>query len=139
MTAPAQAAAGLALVMGLALLGIRQVSAAAILLAVQCGAVAVAAGGMHEPIMAVPPLLLAAGIWLTGRTATLQAGTTPLGGARLAIGAGVLLAVLCQSQPVLALPMAVILLSLLLATTRQHPLLHVMALIGIQNGAVLVA
>jgi hypothetical protein len=55
------------------------------------------------------------------------------------VGAGATLAVLCQSQGSIALPLTVILLSILLAATTRHPLMQVMALVGIQNGVVLAA
>jgi hypothetical protein len=55
MTALGQGMAGLALVMGFALLSIRQISAAAILLCVQSAAVAVAAIVARQPLMALPP------------------------------------------------------------------------------------
>ena len=155
MTALAQGAAGLALVMGFALLCIRQVGTAAILLAVQCVAVAVSASVLHQPLMAVPPLLLAAGVWFAAERAAVEsgmvpelgmapefgtvqeAGTVPVGGAKFGVGAAVVLAILCQSQGVLALPLTVVLLAILFAATRQHALMHVMALVGLQNGLVL--
>jgi hypothetical protein len=140
MTALAQGTAGLALVMGFALLCIRQIGAASILLAIQSCAVAVSAVALQQPVMAVAPLCLAAGVWFApGRFVSLEPRTEPVGGAKLGVGAGALLAVLCQSQGVLALPLAVILLSVLLAATRRHPLMHVMALVGVQNGVVLAA
>jgi hypothetical protein len=130
--------AGLALVMGFALLCVRQISAGAILLAVQSGAVAVAALVAHLPLMAIPPILLAAGVWFTPDVlATLEARTVPVGGAKLGVAAAAVLAVLCQSQSTGALPLAVILVAVLLAATRRHPLMHVMALVGLQNGIVL--
>jgi hypothetical protein len=138
MIALGQGMTGLALVMGFALLSIRQVSAAAILLAVQSAAAAVAAIMARQPLMALPPVLLAAGIFLTpGQLATLEPRTVPVGGAKLGVAAATALAILCQSQPGLGLPLAVILLSVLLAATRRHPLMHVMALVGLQNGIVL--
>jgi hypothetical protein len=143
MTALAQGTAGIALVMGFALLRTGQVSAAAILLAVQSGAVAVTACVLHQPLMAVPPLVLAGailggGIWLTRRRMPmLDLHTAPVGGAKLGIGAGALLAILCQSQGSLALPSAIVLLSILLAATRPHRLMQVVALVAAQNGLAL--
>jgi hypothetical protein len=135
-----QGMAGLALVMGFALLCIRQISAASILLAVQSLAVAATAVVLHQPMLAIPPVLLAAAVWLTpDHLATLEPRTIPLGGAKLGIAVAGVLAVLCQSQSVFALPLAVSLLSVLLAATRRHPLMHVMALVGLQNGIVLTA
>jgi hypothetical protein len=135
-----QGMAGLALVMGFALLCIRQISAASILLAVQSTAVAVSALVAHRPLMAIPPVLLAVAVWFTpNQLTTLEARTTPLGGVKLGVAAAAVLAVLCQSQAALALPLAVILIAALLAATRRHPLMHVMALVGLQNGVVLAA
>jgi hypothetical protein len=145
MTALAQGSAGLALVMCFALLRTGQISAAAILLAVQSAAVAVTALVQHQPLMAVPPVFLAAGVWGGGRwlmrhhDLTLDPWTAPMGGAKLGIGAGAVLAILCQSQGGLALPSAIILLSILLAATRPHPLMQVVALVAAQNGLALAA
>jgi hypothetical protein len=138
MIALAQGMAGVALVMGFALLCIRQIGAASVLLAVQCVAVAVSAVTLQQPFMAIPPALLAVGTWFApGYFATLGPRTPPVGGAKLGVGAGAVLAVLCQSQGAAALPLAIVLLSVLLAATRRHALMHVMALVGIQNGIVL--
>jgi len=121
MTALAQGMAGVALVMGFALLCIRQISAASVLLAVQCTAVTVSAVALRQPFMAIPPTLLAAGVWFApGYLARLGPRTTPMGGAKLGVGAGAVLAVLCQSQGSLGLPLAIVLLSVLLAATRRH-------------------
>jgi hypothetical protein len=140
MTALAQGAAGVALVMGFALLCIRQVRAATMLLAVQSSAIAICAVGLHRPTMALPPLLLAAGVWFASdHFPPLEPGTAPVGGAKLGVGAGAILTVLCQSQGILALPLAVLLLSVLLAATRTNRLMQVIALIGVQNGVVLAA
>jgi hypothetical protein len=135
-----QGMAGLALVMGFALLCVRQISAASILLAVQSAAVALSALLAHHPLMAIPPVLLAAAVWFTpDPLATLEARTNPLGGAKLGVASAAVLAVLCQSQGARALPLAIILIAVLLAATRRHPLMHVMALAGLQNGVVLAA
>ncbi|MGD0108240.1 MAG: hypothetical protein ABSC06_30020 [Rhodopila sp.] len=64
MTALAQGSAGVALVMCFALLRSGQVDVAAILLAVQSAAVAMAAIVLHQPLMAIPPVVLGAGFWL---------------------------------------------------------------------------
>ena len=66
MTALAAGSAGLAMVMCFAMLCTRQLRAAAIILAVQSAALAVTAIVLHQPLMAVPPLVLAAGIWSGG-------------------------------------------------------------------------
>jgi hypothetical protein len=140
MTALEQGMAGLALVMGFALLCIRQISAASILLAVQSASVAIFALVARQPAMAVPPILLAAAVWFTpDPLAAVEARTVPVGGAKLGAGLAAVLAMLCQSQTVLALPLAVTLMAVLLAATRRHPLMHVMAMAGLQNGIVLAA
>jgi hypothetical protein len=136
MTALAQGSAGLALVMGFALLVTGQVTAAAVLLAVQSGAVAVTAVVLHRPLMAIPPLLLAAVIWLM-RHETPDPRTTPTGGAKLGVTVGAVLAILCQSLGSLALPSAIVLLSILLAATRSHKSMQMVALVAIQNGLAL--
>jgi hypothetical protein len=138
MTALAQGCAGLALVMGFALLITGQITAAAILLAVQSAAVAITAVVLHQPLMAIPPVVLAAGIWLV-RHETADPRTAPRGGAKLGIGIGAVLAILCQSLGVLAMPSAVLLLAILLAATRSHMLMQVMALVAAQNGIALAA
>ena len=138
MIALAQGSAGLALVMCLILLSSRQVAAAAIFLSVQSAAVAVAVSVLHRPLMAIPPVLLAGGIWLIRqRTPMLDASTAPAGGAKLSIAIGMVLTILCQSQGSLALPSAIVLLSVLLAAARAHPLMQIIALVGVQNGLVL--
>jgi hypothetical protein len=140
MTALAQGTAGLALVMASALLCIRQIRPAAMLLAIQSAAVAVAALVLQQPVMAIPPLLLAAGICFAARpAATTDPWTPPIGGAKLSVGAGAVLAILAQSQGSLALPLAVIMLSILLAATRRHAVMQALALVGLQNGIVLAA
>jgi hypothetical protein len=92
----------------------------------------------HRPLMAVPPLVLGGGMWLIRhQTPMLDPGTEPAGGAKLGIGVGALLAILCQSQGGLALPSAIMLGSILLAATRSHPLMQIVALVGAQNGLAL--
>ena len=126
--------------MSFALLRIRQIRSAASLFAVQAMASAISAISLHQPLMTLPPLLLAACLWLApGRIAMLEPGTAPIGGAKISILAGAVLAVLCQSQGALGLPLAVILLSALLAATRRHSLMHVVALMAMQNGLGLAA
>ena len=140
MTALAQGCAGLALVMCFALLRTRQISAAVVLLAVQSLAVAVTAAVLHRPVLAAAPLLLAASVWfIPRRSNALVPGTAPVGGAKLGILAAFTLAVLCQSQGPLGMPLAIVLLSMLLATTRRHPFMHVTALVALGNGLALAA
>jgi len=133
MTALAEGCAGLALVMGLAVLGAAQVSAAAILVAVQSAAVAVTAVAQHQPLLAVPPMILGAATWLL-RHETPDPTASGIGGARLGLGIGAALAVLCQALGALALPAAVILLAILLVATRSHRIVQVVALVALQNG-----
>jgi hypothetical protein len=136
----AQDGAGFALVMGFALLCVSQTKTASILLAAQSAAVALAAVAMHQPIMAAPPLILAAAVWSAGQRATrLDPRTSPLQGPKLGVGVGALLTILCQSQGNLALPLAVTLLAVLLAATRTHKMMRVVALVAMQNGLVLAA
>jgi hypothetical protein len=138
MTALGQGSAGLALVMCFALLRTGRTGAALILLAVQSGAVAVAAAVLRQPLMAIPPVVLGGGLLLIRhRTPMPDANPVPVGGTKLGIGVGAVLAVLCQSQGALALPLAIVLLSVLLAATRPHPVMQVIALIAAQNGLAL--
>ncbi len=206
MTALAQGSAGLALVIGFALLGTRQIGAAAILLVVQSLAVAVAALAQHQPLIAAATVAVdvIGAHWFIRRCrmvpnmaqpivrrhdpASGAAGTggwtrspirrrdaedernlphyavaaahhqrsaapsgydfaptpatsldSPAAGTKLSIVAGAGLAVLCQSCGLLAPPLAVVLLSILLAATRQHPLSRLVALISLQNGVALAA
>ncbi|WP_428531002.1 hypothetical protein [Rhodopila sp.] len=134
----AQGSTGLALVMCFALLVTSQLGAAALLLAVQSVAVAVAAAVLQRPLLGLPPLILGASIWLLRhKTPMLEPRAAALGGAKLAIAAAAILAILCQSQGSLGLPLTVVLLSVLLAATRSHPLMQVIALVALQNGIVL--
>jgi hypothetical protein len=138
MTALAQGSGGLALVIGFALLVTGQISTATILLVVQSGAVALTAIVVHQPLMAIPPMLLAGGLWLVReQTPMLDPRTAPVGGAKLGITSGAVLAILCQSLGGLALPSAIVLLAVLLAATRHHPLMQVIALVAAQNGLAL--
>jgi hypothetical protein len=131
----AQGSAGAALVMSFALLRTRRIDTASILLAVQSGAVALAAVLVDRPEMAVPPLLLAGGVWLLRDRAAVTSSPAEI--TRFTLLSGALLAVLCQSQGVLALPLALVLLAILLSATRPPPLMQVMALVALQNGLVL--
>ena len=138
MSALAQAMGGLALVMGFALLCIRQVRAASILLAIQAVATAGAAVAVRQPLLAVPPLLTAAAVWFApNRLITPRPLTLPIGGMKPAMAAAAILTVLCQSQGTLALPLSVLLLGVLLAATRQSAWMRVIALVGMQNGIAL--
>lgn len=139
LAALAQGTAGLALVTGFGLLCIRQTSVASILLAVQSGAVALGAVATHRPLMAVPPVLLAACVWLVRLRTNQDARTAPAGGAKLGVTLGAVLAMLCQSQGSLGLPLTSVLLAVLLAATRTHPFMRTIALVELQNGIVMVA
>ncbi|HEX2943896.1 MAG TPA: hypothetical protein VHO91_22760 [Rhodopila sp.] len=140
MTALAQGSAGIALVICFALLRTRQVKAAALLLLAQCAAVAVAAMAQHRPELAPAPLLLGGAVWVKRhRTAVLGLLAPPLGGPTFGVLVGAVLAALCQSQGDLAQPLAILLLAALLATTRPHAVMQVMALVVAQNGVVLAA
>ena len=147
MNALAQGTAGLALVMCFGLLGARQVAVALILLATQGLAVAIAALARHQPLIAAATVAIdvVGAVWFL-RVVSVGAMRSParslegpIGGARLGIIAGAALTVVCQSFGSLALPLAVVLLSVLFAATRQHRLMQLMALVSLQNGVALVA
>jgi hypothetical protein len=147
MNALAQGAAGVALVMSFALLRTRQISGAALLLAVQSGAVAIPAMVLHRPLMAVPGIAAVIAMWLVWRQPASMlsaraapetpANSSPVGGARTGIALGAVLAVVCQSQGDLGVPLAIMLLAILLAAIRRHRLMQVMALVAAQNGIAL--
>ena len=140
MIALVQGSGGIALVMAFALLGTRLISAAGILLGVQSVVVAIAAVGLHRPLLALPPAIIIGGIWLIRtRTDRFDPRTEPIGGAKLGFIVAAMLAILCQSQGGLALPLAILLLSILLAATRSHRLMQLVALLGIQNAVILAA
>jgi hypothetical protein len=140
VTALAQGSAGLALVMCFALLGLRQAAAASVLLAVQSLAVAIAALAQHQPMIAAATMVIdvIGAHWFLRHQVPAQ-HEAPVGGTKITIVVGAGLAVLCQSCGALALPLAVVLLSVLLAATRPNRLLSLMALVSLQNGLVLVA
>ncbi len=125
--------------MSFALLGTRQIGGAIMLLGVQSAATAVSALAQHQPLIAAATLLvnLLGACWLLRDQAPdFDVVTPPIGGAKLGIVAGAALAVLSQSAGPLANPLAVVLLSVLLAATRRHPLMHIIALVALQNGIV---
>lgn len=140
MTPLAQALPALAMVIGFAMPGIRQVRLAAALLAIQSAATAVAAIAVRQPLLALPPLILAALVWVApGRVIAPQPSTLPIGGIKPALVAGATLIVLSQSLGALALPLCVSMLGILLAATRRGSWMRVMALVQMQNGVVLAA
>ncbi len=152
MTALAQGSAGIALVMCFGLLGTRQVAAASLILAIQSLAVAVAALAQHQPLIAAATAaidLVGASWFLRRQRLGPVSGVAvrwgaeppepPTGGARLGIVLGAALAVLCQACGPMALPLAVVLLSLLLAATRDHALMQLIAVVSLQNGVALAA
>ncbi|HYZ22205.1 MAG TPA: hypothetical protein VE690_08620, partial [Rhodopila sp.] len=71
------------------------------------------------------------------RSAALGLLAPPVGGPKLGIVIGAVLAALCQSQGVLAAPMSIVLLGILLAATRPHALMQLIALVVAQNGIAL--
>jgi hypothetical protein len=133
-----QAAAGLALAVSFALLAVRRPGPAFLLLAVQSAAAALSAIAAHQPALAIPPVLLAFGAWTLQRLVARPPAPPPKS-IGLPVGLGVALAILCQSQGAFALPLAVMLLAVLLAAARPHPLSQVLSLVALQNGAVLTA
>ncbi len=122
--------------MAFALLPARQITAVSILVAVQSGAVAIVAAVAGYPALAIPPLLLAGLVWRM-RTKAEPLTTKPAGGARLAVIGSAVLAMLCQSASVPSAPLAVFLISMLLATIQVNPLMRLAALVGMQNGIAL--
>ncbi len=145
MTSLAQGAAGIALVTALALLGVRQVRAATAILGLQGAAVALAALLQRQPLAAgltVLSLGIAAPILLRrllARGGADQGATAPIGGTPRAVIVGAVLTVLALSIGKDGLPMTVVLLGLLLAATRRHPIMHILALAVLQNGLILTA
>ena len=137
MTALAQCSGGMALIVSFALLGTRQVNAAAMLLTLQSAAVAVPAVAMHRPVTGAVPMLLSAGIWFTRRRACGWAPESAIIGATPGMVGAFILTALCQPQGMLAVPLAIVLLSTLLGAMRRHHLMHVVALAGIANGVAL--
>jgi hydrogenase-4 membrane subunit HyfE len=144
MNSLAQGSTGVVLVVGFALLGVRQVRAAVALLAAQAIAVAVAIAMHHQVPAAVGELglqALAAPIILHKLVNRLSGSqsTIPAGGTKLAVIAGGVLTVLALPWGELGLPLAVMLLGLLLVATRQHPVVQLAGLLAAQNGLVLAA
>jgi hypothetical protein len=154
MTGLADGCAGLALAMGFAMLGLRQPRAVFWCLAAQAAFVAAAALFGQDPLLAAPPVVTMAVIWMVRQhpavSASAAAGATRPGatgatrpgatGVTIAgIGLGLLLAVLCQYQGDIGLPLAVTLLAVVLAAIRRQPVLQLMALGAMQNGLVLMA
>lgn len=144
MTSLAQGSAGVVLVVAFALLGVRQTSAALLLLTVQAVAAAVAVSMQHQVAAAgavlilqaiAAPLLLRR---LLGRIGGSQT-TVPAGGTKLAVIAGAVLTVLALPSGALGLPLAVVLLAMLLVATRRQPVIHLAGLLAAQNGLVLAA
>ena len=125
------------MVMAFALLPARQITAVSILLAFQSGAVAIAAAIAGYPTMALPPLLLAGLLWRMRTSKPEPLTTKPIGSVRLAIIGAVVLAALCQSSSIPSAPLAVLLISMLLATVQVNPLMRLTALVGMQNGIAL--
>jgi hypothetical protein len=138
MTELMESCAGLALVMGFAMLGTRQPRTAFWCLAVQAAAVAAAALFGQEPLLAAPPLATTAAIWMVRQHPAVSVSTSA-GATIPGIGLGLMLAVLCQYQVDIGLPLAVTLLAVVLAAIRRQPMLHLMALGAMQNGIVLTA
>jgi hypothetical protein len=150
VTALAQGSAGIALVMCFGLLGTRRVAAASIMVAIQSLAVAVAALAQHQPLIAAATAIidLVGASWFLSRQRPLSGAAVrsaaeppepPISDARLGILLGAALAVLCQSCGSMALPLAVVLLSVLLAATRHHRLMPLVAVVSLQNGVALAA
>jgi hypothetical protein len=136
MTALAQGTAGLALVMVFVLLGTQQAKVAAMLLLAQSLIVAITAMAQHQPLIAAATIVVdVVGATLVLRQAQLGGPVAPPAlGIKRGILAGAALAVLSLSCGVLWLPLSIVLLSILLAATRPHPRLRLIALVSLQNG-----
>lgn len=144
MTSLAQGAAGLALVMSFALLCPHQLGAALRLLLVQAAAVAVAAACRSRFLIAGGELILGAiaAPILVRRLLdhlAIPHTTLPVGGAKLAVIAGAVLALLAMPMGTLGLPLAVVLLAILMVATRRHPVMQLVGFLALQNGLVLAA
>jgi hypothetical protein len=115
----------------------RQVRAAFACLAIQSVAVAAAAVLGQEPLMMIPPAVMLATVWAVRRcTASMDGADTPATRIPGVIPGGIL-ALLCQSQGEIGLPLAVILLAVVLAATRRHPVMQLMAVGAMMNGIAL--
>ena len=123
--------------MAFALLPVRQIAAVSILLAVQSVAVAIAAVVTGHVPMAIPPLLLAGLVWRMRTVTAAPLMTEPVKGIKWAVIGAVILTVLCQSSSVPSVPLAVFLISMLLAKLQVNPLMRLAALVGMQNGIAL--
>lgn len=123
--------------MAFALLPVRQVAAVPILLTVQSVAVAIAAGLTEHPAMAIPPVLLTGLVWRMRTIVAAPRMANSIRGVKSAIIGAVVLAILCQSSSVPGVPLAIVLISMLLATIQGNPLVRLAALVGMQNGIAL--
>jgi hypothetical protein len=134
MTALAQACAGLALAAGLAMLCFRQLRGTFFCFAAQSAATAAVAVLAQQPLlMAAPAATLAAIQLLRLRT------RVPLHASGLTAGvaAGMTVALLCLSAGEAGLPLAVVMLSVVLAATRADAVTQLLAVGALGNGIVL--
>jgi hypothetical protein len=135
MMAPSQACAGLALAAGLAMLCTRQLRTAVLCFAAQSAAAATAAILAQQPLLAAAPAATLAALQLL-RLRT--PAPPPADGLAAGLAAGVTLALLCLSSGEAGLPLAVVMLSVVLAATRADALTKLVALGAMANGIVLI-
>lgn len=131
MTALVQGMGGIALALALLLLWVRHASLLGLTLGAQSLIISVAAVAAHRPVLAVPGLIVTAGLWLLRDRLELLRGSdsaTPW-----LLPGGVALAFLCQSRGAVSGSLSVALLAMLLAAGSGAPL----ALLALQNGLVL--
>ncbi len=133
MNGLAQAAAGLALTMGLAMLCIRQVRVMLTCFAVQSAAVAAVAVLAGQWLLIPAALAIPAAIWkVCDRPAAIRGRGVTSG-----IAAGGVLTVLCLTAGESGLPLAVVLLAVVLAAIRPEPEARLLALGAMANGIAL--
>jgi hypothetical protein len=147
MTGLVQAAAGVSLAMGLALLCIRQLGTAFICLVAQSAAVAAVGVLTGQPLLLVGTVAIPVAIRMVRRAAMdlkppeasgglperLPAAQSPA----YSILAGAILALLCLSAEESGLPLAVVLLAAVLAAARTAPFARLIALGAMGNGIAL--
>jgi hypothetical protein len=134
MNGLAQAGAGLALTMGVSMLCIRQVRVVFISFAVQSAAIIAVAVLARQPLLIPGSVAVSAVIWLVVRqpAATIEGRSLNLG-----IVAGGVLSLLCLASGETGLPLAVVLLSVVLAASRPEAVVRLVALGSLANGIAL--
>lgn len=134
MTPGTQACAGLAMVMGVAMLCTRRTGAVWLCLLLQSAAAVAAALFAGAAVRAIPPIVTLAAIGaLRHRVVMPDDGQVR----RAAVVAGLAFALLSQTAGETGVPLAVMLLAVLLAAVRRGGGMRLIALAGLQNGLVL--